>query len=361
MKLILKRIKRRIDTGYLDTYVVNIDEAIKLAIAAKNKGKALSIGLLGNAAEILPKMLELNFLPDIVTDQTSAHDELNGYIPIGFTMDEADKLRSDDIQKYKKLSFESMGKHCKAMLEFQQRGAIVFDYGNNLRGQAQNNAGIKNAFDFPGFVPAYIRPLFCEGKGPFRWVALSGNPNDIYKTDKKVIELFPKDKALHRWITMAQKKVQFQGLPSRICWLGYRERNIFGEVINDMVASGELEAPIVIGRDHLDAGSVASPNRETESMIDGSDAVADWPILNAMLSISGGSSWTSLHHGGGVGMGYSIHSGVVIVADGTDEMKERLNRVLTNDPGTGVMRHVDAGYEKAIKVAKKRKLKIPMI
>ncbi|MAP66919.1 MAG: urocanate hydratase [Candidatus Marinimicrobia bacterium] len=357
----IKRIKRRIDTGYLDTYVVNIDEAIKLAIAAKNKGKALSIGLLGNAAEILPKMLELNFLPDIVTDQTSAHDELNGYIPIGFTMDEADKLRSDDIQKYKKLSFESMGKHCKAMLEFQQRGAIVFDYGNNLRGQAQNNAGIKNAFDFPGFVPAYIRPLFCEGKGPFRWVALSGNPNDIYKTDKKVIELFPKDKALHRWITMAQKKVQFQGLPSRICWLGYRERNIFGEVINDMVASGELEAPIVIGRDHLDAGSVASPNRETESMIDGSDAVADWPILNAMLSISGGSSWTSLHHGGGVGMGYSIHSGVVIVADGTDEMKERLNRVLTNDPGTGVMRHVDAGYEKAIKVAKKRKLKIPMI
>ena len=357
----IKRIKRRIDTGYLDTYVVNIDEAIKLAVAAKNKGKALSIGLLGNAAEILPKMLELNFLPDIVTDQTSAHDELNGYIPIGFTMDEADKLRSDDIQKYKKLSFESMGKHCKAMLEFQQRGAIVFDYGNNLRGQAQNNAGIKNAFDFPGFVPAYIRPLFCEGKGPFRWVALSGNPNDIYKTDKKVIELFPKDKALHRWITMAQKKVQFQGLPSRICWLGYRERNIFGEVINDMVASGELEAPIVIGRDHLDAGSVASPNRETESMIDGSDAVADWPILNAMLSISGGSSWTSLHHGGGVGMGYSIHSGVVIVADGTDEMKERLNRVLTNDPGTGVMRHVDAGYEKAIKVAKKRKLKIPMI
>ena len=357
----IKRIKRRIDTGYLDTYVVNIDEAIKLAIAAKNKGKALSIGLLGNAAEILPKMLELNFLPDIVTDQTSAHDELNGYIPIGFTMNQADKLRSDDIQKYKKLSFESMGKHCKAMLEFQQRGAIVFDYGNNLRGQAQNNAGIKNAFDFPGFVPAYIRPLFCEGKGPFRWVALSGNPNDICKTDKKVIELFPKDKALHRWITMAQKKVQFQGLPSRICWLGYRERNIFGEVINDMVASGELEAPIVIGRDHLDAGSVASPNRETESMIDGSDAVADWPILNAMLSISGGSSWTSLHHGGGVGMGYSIHSGVVIVADGTDEMKERLNRVLTNDPGTGVMRHVDAGYEKAIKVAKKRKLKIPMI
>ncbi|MAV58856.1 MAG: urocanate hydratase [Candidatus Marinimicrobia bacterium] len=357
----INRIKRRIDTGYLDTYVVKIDEAIKLATAAKNKGKALSIGLLGNAAEILPKMLELNFFPDIVTDQTSAHDELNGYIPIGFTMDEADKLRSDNIQKYKKLSFESMGKHCKAMLEFQNRGAIVFDYGNNLRGQAQNNAGIKNAFDFPGFVPAYIRPLFCEGKGPFRWVALSGNSNDIYKTDKKVIELFPKDKALHRWITMAQKKVQFQGLPSRICWLGYRERNIFGEVINDMVASGELEAPIVIGRDHLDAGSVASPNRETESMIDGSDAVADWPILNAMLSISGGSSWTSLHHGGGVGMGYSIHSGVVIVADGTDEMKERLNRVLTNDPGTGVMRHVDAGYEKAIKVAKKRKLKIPMI
>tara|TARA_Y100001980_G_C14554856_1_gene342244 strand:- start:426 stop:2078 length:1653 start_codon:yes stop_codon:yes gene_type:complete len=357
----INRIRRRIDTGYLDTYEVDIKKAIKLATDAKNKGKALSIGLLGNAAEILPKMLEMNFLPDIVTDQTSAHDELNGYIPTGFTIDEANKLRSDDIEKYKKLSFESMGKHCKAMLEFQKQGSIVFDYGNNLRGQAQNNAGITNAFDFPGFVPAYIRPLFCEGKGPFRWVALSGNPNDIYKTDEKVLELFPKDKALHRWIKMAQKKVQFQGLPSRICWLGYRERNIFGEVINDMVANGELEAPIVIGRDHLDAGSVASPNRETESMIDGSDAVADWPILNAMLSISGGSSWTSLHHGGGVGMGYSIHSGVVIVADGTKEMKERLNRVLTNDPGTGVMRHADAGYEKAINVAKKRKLKIPMI
>ena len=357
----INRIRRRIDTGYLDTYEVDIKKAIKLATDAKNKGKALSIGLLGNAAEILPKMLEMNFLPDIVTDQTSAHDELNGYIPTGFTIDEANKLRSDDIEKYKKLSFESMGKHCKAMLEFQKQGSIVFDYGNNLRGQAQNNAGITNAFDFPGFVPAYIRPLFCEGKGPFRWVALSGNPNDIYKTDEKVLDLFPKDKALHRWIKMAQKKVQFQGLPSRICWLGYRERNIFGEVINDMVANGELEAPIVIGRDHLDAGSVASPNRETESMIDGSDAVADWPILNAMLSISGGSSWTSLHHGGGVGMGYSIHSGVVIVADGTKEMKERLNRVLTNDPGTGVMRHADAGYEKAINVAKKRKLKIPMI
>ena len=357
----INRIRRRIDTGYLDTYEVDIKKAIKLATDTKNKGKALSIGLLGNAAEILPKMLEMNFLPDIVTDQTSAHDELNGYIPTGFTIDEANKLRSDDIEKYKKLSFESMGKHCKAMLEFQKQGSIVFDYGNNLRGQAQNNAGITNAFDFPGFVPAYIRPLFCEGKGPFRWVALSGNPNDIYKTDEKVLELFPKDKALHRWIKMAQKKVQFQGLPSRICWLGYRERNIFGEVINDMVANGELEAPIVIGRDHLDAGSVASPNRETESMIDGSDAVADWPILNAMLSISGGSSWTSLHHGGGVGMGYSIHSGVVIVADGTKEMKERLNRVLTNDPGTGVMRHADAGYEKAINVAKKRKLKIPMI
>ncbi len=356
-----KKIERRIETGYLDVSCNKLDEAINLANNAKNSQKPLSIGLLGNVAELLPEMIEINFIPEIVTDQTSAHDELNGYIPIGYTLKKAQELRESNPLEYKKISYKSMGIHCEAMLKMQANGSVVFDYGNNLRGQAKTNAGLKNAFDFPGFVPEYIRPLFCEGKGPFRWVALSGNPDDIYKTDKKVLELFPKDKALHRWINMAQKKVQFQGLPSRICWLGYRERNIFGEAINDMVASGELDAPIVIGRDHLDAGSVASPNRETEKMLDGSDAVADWPVLNAMLSVSGGSSWTSLHHGGGVGMGLSIHSGVVIVADGTKEMSKRLNRVLTNDPGTGVMRHVDAGYEKAIIIAKERKLKVPMI
>jgi urocanate hydratase len=259
------------------------------------------------------------------------------------------------------MSYHSMAVHCQAMLDLQKMGSITFDYGNNLRGQAKENGGVENAFDFPGFVPAFIRPLFCEGKGPFRWVALSGDPEDIYKTDAKVLELFPEDEALRRWITMAQEKVQFQGLPARICWLGYRERNLFGEAINDMVSSGELQAPIVIGRDHLDAGSVASPNRETEAMKDGSDAVADWPILNALLSTTGGTSWTSVHHGGGVGMGLAIHAGVVIVADGTLEMKERLNRVLTNDPGLGVARHADAGYEKAIQIAKERKLKLPMV
>ena len=258
-------------------------------------------------------------------------------------------------------SYHSMGIHCKAMLDFQKKGSIVFDYGNNLRGQAKSKAGIREAFNIPGFVPEYIRPLFCRGKGPFRWVALSGDPNDIYKTDRKVLELFPKDKMLSRWINMAQEKIQFQGLPARICWLGYRERNIFAEAINDMVKNGELKAPIVIGRDHLDCGSVASPNRETEAMKDGSDAVADWPVLNALLSTAGGSSWTSLHHGGGVGLGYSIHSGVVIVADGKDHTKERLNRVLTNDPGLGVARHVDAGYSKAISTAKERNLNVPSI
>ena len=268
-------------------------------------------------------------------------------------------MRDSDPNQYIDLSYKSMSRHCAAMLEMQKKGSIVFDYGNNLRGQAKQNGGLENAFDYPGFVPEYIRPLFCEGKGPFRWVALSGNPEDIYKTDKKVLELFPNDDALRRWITMAQEKVKFQGLPSRICWLGYKERNIFGEAINDMVASGELDAPIVIGRDHLDCGSVASPNRETENMKDGSDAVADWPILNALLSTAGGSSWTSVHHGGGVGLGLSIHSGVVIVADGTAEMRERINRVLTNDPGIGVARHADAGYEKAIQTAKDRGVKIP--
>jgi|TARA_B110000467_G_scaffold69412_1_gene63084 urocanate hydratase len=355
------RIQRRLDTGYVDMRCDTLDEALNLALEAQQSGKALSIGLLGNCADILPEFVKRGIIPEIVTDQTSAHDELTGYVPHGLSYEEALKLRESNPKEYIRKSYHSMSIHCQAMLDLKKMGSVTFDYGNNLRGQAKDNGGIQNAFDFPGFVPAYIRALFCEGKGPFRWVALSGSPEDIYKTDAKVLELFPEDEALKRWITMAQEKVQFQGLPARICWLGYRERNIFAEAINDMVASGELLAPIVIGRDHLDAGSVASPNRETEAMKDGSDAVADWPILNALLSTAGGSSWTSLHHGGGVGMGYSIHSGVVIVADGTPEMKTRLNRVLTNDPGTGVARHVDAGYEKAKRIAKERNLKVPML
>ena len=355
------RIQRRLETGYLDTSVNNLDEALQLAVNAKDKGESLSIGLLGNCADVLPEFVKRGIIPEIVTDQTSAHDELNGYVPHGISFEDALKLRDNDPDKYIEMSYRSMAVHCQAMLDLQKMGSITFDYGNNLRGQAKENGGVENAFDFPGFVPAFIRPLFCEGKGPFRWVALSGDPEDIYKTDAKVLELFPEDEALRRWITMAQEKVQFQGLPARICWLGYRERNLFGEAINDMVSSGELQAPIVIGRDHLDAGSVASPNRETEAMKDGSDAVADWPILNALLSTTGGTSWTSVHHGGGVGMGLAIHAGVVIVADGTPEMKERLNRVLTNDPGLGVARHADAGYEKAIQIAKERKLKLPMV
>ena len=355
------RIKRRIETKYLDIYTKDFNEAIKLAINAKKSSKPLSIGLLGNCADIFPKFVNDGIIPDIVTDQTSAHDELIGYIPNGIDLKHAIKLRESDPDKYIKMSYKSMAKHCRAILDMQKRGSIAFDYGNNLRGQAKENGKVDNAFDFPGFVPAYIRPLFCEGKGPFRWVALSGDPEDIYKTDAKVLELFPEDRALKRWITMAQKKVKFQGLPSRICWLGYRERNLFGEAINDMVANGELSAPIVIGRDHLDAGSVASPNRETENMKDGSDAIADWPILNALLSTAGGTSWTSVHHGGGVGMGLSIHAGVVIVADGTSNMKERINRVLTNDPGLGVARHADAGYKRAVEISKDRGLKIPML
>ena len=353
------RIDKRLETEYIDMKTDSFSKAIEYALEAKRNEKALSIGLVGNAADIFPKFIQNNIIPEIVTDQTSAHDELYGYVPNGLSFEDAVALRKANSEQYIDLSYKSMGAHCAAMLEMQKKGSIVFDYGNNLRGQAKENADLHNAFDYPGFVPEYIRPLFCEGKGPFRWVALSGNPEDIYKTDKKVLELFPNDDALKRWITMAQKKVKFQGLPSRICWLGYKERNIFGEAINDMVASGELEAPIVIGRDHLDCGSVASPNRETENMKDGSDAVADWPILNALLSTAGGSSWTSVHHGGGVGLGLSIHSGVVIVADGTDEMKERINRVLTNDPGIGVARHADAGYEKAIQIAGERGVNIP--
>jgi len=354
------RIQKRLNTNYLDIFVKSLDEAINIAQSYKKRKESISIGLLGNAAEIFPEFVRRGIIPEIVTDQTSAHDELIGYVPSGISFNDANSLRETDPEKYIKMSYRSIGDHCKAMLQLQKMGSIVFDYGNNIRGQAKENAGVDDAFNFPGFVPEYIRPLFCEGKGPFRWVALSGDPDDIYKTDKEILRLFPKDIALKRWIKMAQSKVKFQGLPSRICWLGYRERNIFAESINNMVKDGQLKAPIVIGRDHLDCGSVASPNRETEKMKDGSDAIADWPILNALLSVSGGSSWTSVHHGGGVGMGLSIHAGLVIVADGSDEMAKRLNRVLTNDPGLGVARHVDAGYSKAKDIAKKRKLKIPI-
>jgi urocanate hydratase len=353
-------IQRRLDTKYLDVKTESLDEAIKMAKEAKAKGKALSIGLLGNAAEILPLMIQKGFIPDILTDQTSAHDPLNGYIPVGYTLEAANKLRSTNPNQYIKLAKQSMAIHVKAMLQMQTQGAVTFDYGNNIR-QVAKDEGVHNAFDFPGFVPAYIRPLFCEGKGPFRWVALSGDPEDIYKTDEVILREFAENEHLCKWIKMAREKIQFQGLPSRICWLGYGERARFGKIINDMVARGELKAPIVIGRDHLDSGSVASPNRETEGMRDGSDAVADWPILNALINAVGGASWVSVHHGGGVGMGYSLHAGMVIVADGTEAAEKRLERVLTTDPGMGIVRHVDAGYDLAIKTAKEKGVNIPMI
>lgn len=354
------RIQRRLETRYLDEMSTNIDEALQMAERAKSASKPLSIGLLGNAADIFPEFVKRGIVPDIVTDQTSAHDELNGYVPNGMSYEAALDLRKRDPQKYIALSFKAMYDHCNAMIDLQKMGAEVFDYGNNLRGQALVE-GLENAFDYPGFVPAYIRPLFCVGKGPFRWAALSGDPEDIYKTDALIKELFPQDKALIRWIDMAQEQVAFQGLPSRICWLGYGERAKMGAAMNELVRRGEVKAPIVIGRDHLDCGSVASPNRETEAMKDGSDAVADWALLNGMLNIASGASWVSMHHGGGVGIGYSQHSGVVMVADGTEQTAERIERVLTNDPGTGVMRHVDAGYEEAIACAKERNVKIPMM
>ncbi|MDC1037695.1 urocanate hydratase [Candidatus Marinimicrobia bacterium] len=354
------RIQRRLETRYLDKTTESLDEAVKWAQDAVNIKEALSIGLLGNAADLVPEIAKRKISPDLVTDQTSAHDELVGYLPNHFTFDEANELRESDPKKYVKESIRSMGEHVQGMLDLKKMGSIVFDYGNNIRAQAVK-AGVKNAFDFPGFVPAYIRPLFCEGKGPFRWVALSGDPEDIYKTDQRVLDMFPEDKALCRWIKMAQEQVQFQGLPSRICWLGYGGRAKFGLALNEMVRNGELSAPIVIGRDHLDCGSVASPNRETEAMKDGSDAVADWPLLNAMVNVAGGATWVSFHHGGGVGMGYSLHAGQVIVADGTVEMDARLNSVLTNDPGMGLYRHADAGYEDAIENAKKWDMDIPMM
>ncbi|WP_174614580.1 urocanate hydratase [Virgibacillus ihumii] len=354
------RIDRRLETKYLDTQAKNLSEAVRMAQEAQDAGTPLSIGLLGNAAEILPQMIAEGFIPDVLTDQTSAHDPKNGYVPVDMTLDEAADLREKDPQHYTQLSRKGIAKHVEAMLEMQQKGAITFDYGNNIR-QVAKDEGVENAFDFPGFVPAYIRPQFCEGKGPFRWVALSGDPEDIYKTDEVILKEFSYNESLCKWIRMAREKISFQGLPSRICWLGYGERARFGKIINDMVASGEIKAPIVIGRDHLDSGSVASPNRETEGMKDGSDAVADWPILNALVNSVGGASWVSVHHGGGVGMGYSLHAGMVIVADGTKEAEARLERVLTTDPGMGVARHVDAGYELAEETAREKDVQIPML
>jgi len=354
------RIQKRIDTRYCDVVVETLDEAILLAQDAKAAGKALSIALVGNAAVVLPQMIARGFIPDIITDQTSAHDPLNGYLPVGVSLEEGAALRQSDPQQYVRQSKASMAVHVEAMLEMMKQGAVAFDYGNNIR-QVAYDSGVKDAFAFPGFVPAYIRPQFCEGKGPFRWVALSGDPEDIYKTDEVILREFAHNTHLCKWIEMARERIAFQGLPARICWLGYGERARFGKIINDMVASGELSAPIVIGRDHLDAGSVASPNRETEAMKDGSDVVADWPILNALVNTAAGASWVSVHHGGGVGMGYSIHAGMVVVADGSKDAEERLERVLTTDPGMGVVRHVDAGYELAIDTAKERGVRIPML
>ena len=343
---------------YLDEQANDLDDALARIEKYTQAGQAVSIGLCANAAEVLPELVKRGARPDMVTDQTSAHDMLGGYVPDHMSLQEAVALRSSDPEKYEKLSIEAAARQVEAMLGFQKAGSIVFDYGNNIRAQAQKG-GVANAFDFPGFVPAYIRPLFCQGRGPFRWVALSGDPADIHRTDQAVLEMFPKDEALHRWIEKAQKQVAFQGLPARICWLGYGERHKLGLAFNELVRKGEVSAPIVIGRDHLDSGSVASPNRETEGMKDGTDAVSDWPLLNAMSCVSSGAHWVSLHHGGGVGMGYSQHSGMVVVADGTDNARARLERVLKTDPGLGVMRHADAGYEAAIECAKEFHLNLP--
>ncbi len=353
------RIERRLQLKQVDVAANDLDDAVKIADEAVAKREAKSIALCGNAAEVHWQLLERGIVPDVVTDQTSAHDVLYGYIPAGLSLDEAAALRKSDQANYEERAMSSMARHVEAMLEFQRRGSIVFDYGNNLRQRAKDH-GVANAFDYPGFVPAYIRPLFCEGKGPFRWVALSGEKEDIYKTDEAIMNLFPEDDHLARWLTMAQEQVEFQGLPARICWLGYGERAKAGLKLNEMVATGELKAPIVIGRDHLDCGSVASPNRETESMKDGSDAIADWVYLNAMINVAGGATWVSLHHGGGVGIGYSLHAGQVIVADGTPEAAVRIERVLTTDPGMGVIRHADAGYDEAIEFAERNGVKVPM-
>jgi urocanate hydratase len=354
------RIKRRLDKGLVDRAVDDLNEALDIVLRARDAGEAVSVALLGNAAETHPELVRRGIVPDVVTDQTSAHDPLGGYIPAGLSVEEAAELRRKDPQEYVRRSMESMAVHCQAMVDFLRKGAVVFDYGNNLRGQAQK-AGFNDAFAYPGFVPAYIRPMFCEGRGPFRWVALSGDPEDIYKTDEVILREFPDNDSLTRWIRLAREKVPFQGLPARICWLGYGERDRVGLIFNHMVRKGELKAPIVIGRDHLDSGSVASPYRETEGMRDGSDAIADWPILNALVNTAAGAHWVSVHHGGGVGMGYSIHAGMVVVCDGTDEADARLARVLVTDPGTGVVRHADAGYEVAIRCAREKGLKVPML
>jgi urocanate hydratase len=354
------RIERRLETRYLDTRAENLDQALAMIRDACAGGKAVSIGLVGNTAEILPELVRRGVRPDMVTDQTSAHDPLNGYLPAGWSLDQWEQMQQREPQEVIKAAKQSMVEHVRAMVQFHRMGVPTFDYGNNIR-QFAKETGLDNAFDFPGFVPAYIRPLFCRGVGPFRWVALSGDPEDIYRTDRRVKELIPDDPHLHNWLDMARTRIQFQGLPARICWVGLGRRARLGLAFNEMVAKGEVQAPIVIGRDHLDSGSVASPNRETEGMRDGSDAVSDWPLLNALLNTASGATWVSLHHGGGVGIGYSQHSGMVIVADGTPDAARRLERVLTNDPGTGVMRHADAGYEIAVECAREQGLKLPMI
>ncbi|MBI1221800.1 MAG: urocanate hydratase [Bacteroidetes bacterium] len=351
------RIRKRLQTRYLDKMYRNIDEGIDAALAAKERGEGISIAIVCNAVDLLERLEERGIVPESLTDQTSAHDPLVGYFPQGMDTEAADRLRKQNPEKYMELAYDTMAKHVQLMLRFQEKGSIVFDYGNNLRGRALER-GVKNAFDFPGFVPAFIRPQFCQGRGPFRWAALSGDPQDIYETDKLILELFPEDESLHRWIKMAQERIEFQGLPARICWLGQGEREKAGLAFNELVKSGKVKAPIVIGRDHLDTGSVASPNRETEAMKDGSDAIADWPILNALINTAGGASWVSVHHGGGVGIGYSIHAGVVIVADGTDDAARRIGRVLHNDPAMGVIRHADAGYDIAKDTARKFRLDI---
>jgi urocanate hydratase len=355
----VERIERRLRSGYLDRMTRSLDEALTWVLDARSRQQALSVGLVGNAAAVMPDLVRRGIVPDVLTDQTSAHDALNGYVPLQKSPGEdLDLLRRDDPQAYVARALDSIAIHVRALLELQRRGSVTFDYGNNLRAQAVE-AGVADAFNIPGFIPEYIRPLFCEGRGPFRWVALSGDPEDIYRTDQAALESFPDDKALTRWLALARAKIQFQGLPARICWLGYGERRKLGLRFNEMVKRGELKAPIVIGRDHLDAGSVASPNRETEAMKDGSDAIADWPILNALINTACGASWVSVHHGGGVGIGYSIHAGMVVVADGSDAAAMRLDRVLTSDPGTGVMRHVDAGYDEAVRCARERGVSVP--
>jgi urocanate hydratase len=353
------RIEKRLKSGYCDKIAWTLDEALKLIEEARENRQSTSIGLVGNCAEILPEIAKRGVVPDVLTDQTSAHDALNGYVPHGISLDEALALRANDPDEYVKRSMHSMAVHVEAMLALKKKGAVTFDYGNNIRAQAKK-AGVASAFDIPGFVPEYIRPLFCEGCGPYRWVALSGDGEDIARTDRLALELFPKNETLARWMKLARKRIQFQGLPARICWLRYGERAELGVAMNDLVKKGELKAPIVIGRDHLDAGSVASPNRETENMIDGSDAIADWPLLNALINTAAGASWVSIHNGGGVGIGYSQHAGMVVVADGTENSKRRLERVLTSDPGMGVLRHADAGYSRAIDFANKHDVKVPM-